>query len=131
MEKVVIILRGLQGSGKSTVAKLFNTKAICCADDYFVHDGEYKWYGAGLPHAHAWSMRKCRRFMKKQARCIIIDNTSVRERDLVPYNDLARQFGYIVHVLIVENRHGGVNSHGVSEEAIEKLRTRFMNNIKL
>jgi len=98
MEKVVIILRGLQGSGKSTVAKLFNTKAICCADDYFVHDGEYKWYGAGLPHAHAWSMRKCRRFMKKQARCIIIDNTSVRERDLVPYNDLARQFGYIVHV---------------------------------
>ena len=125
MEKVVIIVRGLQGSGKSTVGKLFNTKAICSADDYFMRGGTYRWYGAGLPAAHAWCIRKCRRFMKKQAPRIVIDNTAVKARDLVPYNDLARQFGYVVHTIIVENRHGGVNSHGVPEEAIERLKAKF------
>jgi len=125
MEKIVIIIRGLQGSGKSSVARLFGTKAICCADDYFMRSGEYKWYGAGLPSAHAWCIRKCRRFMKKQASRIVIDNTSVKARDLTPYNDLARQFGYVVHVIVVENRHGGVNSHGVPDEAIDRLRKKF------
>ena len=125
MEKIMIIIRGLQGSGKSTVAKLFGTKAICCADDYFMHYGKYKWYGAGLPHAHAWCIRKCRRFMKKQAPRVVIDNTSVRARDLKPYNDLARQFGYVVHTIVVENRHGGVNSHGVGDDVIEKLKAKF------
>jgi len=125
MEKVVIIIRGLQGSGKSTVAKLFDTKAICSADDYFVRGGVYEWYGMGLPKAHAWCIRKCRRFMKKQAPRIIIDNTAVKARDLRPYYDLAEDFGYVVHSIIVENRHGGINSHGVPEEAIERLRQKF------
>lgn len=129
MEKDLVILRGLSGSGKSTVRKLFETKAICSADDYFMRNGIYRWYGEGLHQAHNWCQRKCRRFMKKQARLIIIDNTSVRERDLVPYQDLARQFGYRVHSIIVENRHGGVNQHGVSEESLEKQISRF--NIKL
>ena len=125
MDKVLIIVRGLQGSGKSTVGKLFDTKAICSADDYFMRDGKYKWYGHMLPTAHAWCIRKCRRFMKKQAPRIVIDNTAVKARDLVPYNDLARQFGYMVHTIIVENRHGGVNSHDVPEEAIDRLREKF------
>lgn len=127
--KDLIILRGLSGSGKSTVGQLFGTKAICSADDYFMRNGIYCWYGEGLPYAHSWCQRKCRRFMKKQAKIIIIDNTSARERDLVPYQDLARQFGYRVHSIVVENRHGGVNKHDVPEENLEKQRNRF--NIKL
>ena len=129
MEKVLIIIRGLQGSGKSTVAELFGTKAICCADDYFMRGGKYQWYGHILPAAHAWCIKKCRRFMKKQACRIVIDNTNVKARDLVPYTDLARQFGYMVHTIIVENRHGGVNSHGVPQEALERLEAKF--DIKL
>lgn len=127
--KNLIIIRGLQGSGKSLIAQLFGSKAICSADDYFMRGGIYKWYGAGLQHAHAWCIRKCRRFMKIDAELIIIDNTSVRARDLKPYNDLSKQFGYMVHSIIVENRHGGVNTHNVTEEVLDKMRNRF--DIKL
>lgn len=121
----MIILRGLQGSGKSTHAKLYNTKAICSADDYFVRGGEYRWYGSGLFKAHKWCIRKCERHLKNGTPRIVIDNTNVRARDLRPYQDLAKEYGYDVHVVIVENRHGGVNSHDVSDEAIDKLRKRF------
>jgi len=129
MEKVLLNIRGVPGSGKSSVAQLFKTKAICCADDYFVHDGEYKWKSEDIGKAHEWCQRKCAKFMKKQIERIVVANTSTTERELKPYYDLARNFEYKIYSIIIENRHGGVNIHGVPEATLEKMRARF--NIKL
>jgi hypothetical protein len=38
---------------------------------------------------------------------------------------LAIKYGYYVTSIIVENRHGGVNEHGVPEDKIELMRNRF------
>jgi len=38
---------------------------------------------------------------------------------------MAEKYGYTVFSLIVENRHGGVNEHGVPEEALERMENRF------
>ena len=104
-------------------------KAICCADDYYVHGGEYKWNADDIRKAHEWCQRKCRRFMKVQVEHIIITNTSTTERELKPYYDLAKQFRYKIYSIVIENRHGGVNIHGVPEATLEKMRARF--NIEL
>jgi hypothetical protein len=45
------------------------------------------------------------------------------------YYDLAKKYGYRVHSLIVENRHDGVNEHGVPADKLEQMKNRF--NIKL
>jgi hypothetical protein len=42
-----------------------------------------------------------------------------------PYFDLAEKHGYKVYSLIVENRHGGVNEHGVPEDKLEIMKNRF------
>jgi hypothetical protein len=42
-----------------------------------------------------------------------------------PYCKLAEQYGYRVHSIVVENRHGGVNEHGVPEEKLEQMKNRF------
>jgi hypothetical protein len=42
-----------------------------------------------------------------------------------PYFDLAEKHGYRVYSLIVENRHGGVNEHGVPEDKLEIMKNRF------
>jgi predicted kinase len=124
MKKVLIIVRGIPGSGKTSFAS-FLGKAICCADDYYVHDGEYKWKAEDIGKAHGWSQRKCRRFMKAQVETVIIANTNTTEREMQPYMDLARQFGYMVYSIIVENRHGNESVHGVPEATLEKMRGRF------
>ena len=41
------------------------------------------------------------------------------------YYQIAEKFGYTVYSLIVENRHDGVNSHGVPDEVLTKMRNRF------
>lgn len=42
-----------------------------------------------------------------------------------PYYELAEKYGYVVFSLIVENRHGGVNEHGVPEDKLEQMKNRF------
>jgi predicted kinase len=130
MKKVLIIVRGLPNSGKSTFAKLLG-KAICTADDWYTRKGIYAWDYRYIGEAHEWCERKCRRFMQKGISPIIITNTNVTERIMRPYVDMAEDFSYITYFIVVENRHGNKNSHGVPEETIVKMKERLINNIKL
>lgn len=125
MENVLIILRGLPGAGKNSFAELLGTKAICCADDYVTRNGVYNWKPTTVGASHDWCQRKCRRFMKACTERIVIANTSTTEKEMKPYLDLAKEFGYRVFSVVVENRHGGINVHNVPEETLEKMRNRF------
>jgi hypothetical protein len=42
-----------------------------------------------------------------------------------PYFEMAKEFGYKTFSIVVENRHGGTNQHGVPDEALTKMRERF------
>ena len=60
---------------------------------------------------------------------IVVSNTFTQEWEIEPYFELAKEYGYKVFVVIVENRHNGVNAHNVPEDKIEQMKNRF--NIKL
>lgn len=100
-------------------------KAICTADDCITRNGVYLWKPETVAAAHNWCQRKCRRFMKAQIERIVIANTNTTEREMTPYLELARQFGYKVFSVIVENRHGNTNTHNVPVITLEKMAERF------
>ena len=56
---------------------------------------------------------------------IVVSNTFTQEWEMEPYYWLADQYGYRVSSIIVENRHQGVNEHGVPQETLIKMRERF------
>jgi hypothetical protein len=60
---------------------------------------------------------------------IVVSNTFTQEWEMEEYFKLAKEYGYKVFTLIVENRHGGVNEHGVPAEKLEQMKDRF--SIKL
>jgi hypothetical protein len=62
---------------------------------------------------------------------IVVSNTFTQEWELADYYKLAEQYGYKVFSLIVENRHGGKDVHGVPEEKLVQMETNLRNNIKL
>lgn len=121
--KELFLLRGLPGAGKSTLAKSLSGIHLE-ADQYFMEDGEYKFDASKLKEAHAKCQNAVRVWMGSQDR-IIVSNTFTQAWEMQPYYDLAEKYGYRVYSLVVENRHGGVNQHGVPEEKVEQMKNRF------
>jgi energy-coupling factor transporter ATP-binding protein EcfA2 len=121
--KELFLLRGLPGSGKSTLAKSLGGMHIE-ADQYFMDGDEYKFDPSKLKEAHAWCQNAVSVWMKSQDK-IIVSNTFTQEWEMQPYYDLAEEYGYRVYSLIVENRHGGVNDHGVPADKLVQMKNRF------
>jgi predicted kinase len=126
--KELFLLRGLPGAGKSTLAKSIDGRHAE-ADQYFMEDGEYKFDASKLKDAHLWCQSIVDSYMRNGFERVTVSNTFTQEWGMDYYFDLAKKYGYRVYSLIVENRHGGVNEHGVPTEKIEQMRNRF--NFKL
>jgi predicted kinase len=123
--KELYLLRGLPGSGKSTLAKSISDVHYE-ADMYFVNaDGEYVFNPALLKDAHNWCQTMTQIAMEYNTPKIVVSNTFTQEWEMEAYYKLAEDYGYVVFSLIVENRHGGINEHGVPEEALDRMRARF------
>lgn len=125
-----MICRGIPGSGKSTFAKTLGGQHYE-ADMYFINPttGEYKFDGSKIKNAHQWCQGFVKSDMILEYPKIVVSNTFTQEWEIEPYFELAKEYGYKVFVVIVENRHNGVNVHNVPEDKIEQMKNRF--NIKL
>lgn len=127
--KELFLIRGLPGSGKSTLAKSIGGIHIE-ADQYFMENGEYKFDGSKIKLAHNYCQSQTQAWMSTNGEQvnvdrIIVSNTFTQEWEMKPYYELAEKYGYKVFSLIVENRHGGVNEHGVPEDKLEQMKNRF------
>lgn len=131
--KILTLVRGLPGSGKSTFANwIWNEYAICEADKFFVDKaGNYNFNASKLREAHKWCRDKVETRMKDNELNpqyypkIVVSNTFTQEWEIEEYFKLAAEYGYKVFSIIVENRHGGENVHGVSADKVQVMRDRF------
>ena len=124
--KTLYIVRGVPGSGKSTFAQSLDCP-VFEADQYFIDSetGEYKFDGSKIKLAHNWCKLRVEQSMEDDFQKISVSNTFTQEWEMDAYYELAKQYGYRVFSLIVENRHGGVNEHGVPEDKLEIMKNRF------
>jgi len=122
--KELFLLRGLPGSGKSTLAESLGGSHME-ADKYFTYEGKYEFDVTKIKDAHDWCQNAVRVFMENKNKRVVVSNTFTQEWEMKPYFDLAEKHGYKVYSLIVENRHGGVNEHGVPEDKLEIMKKRF------
>jgi predicted kinase len=122
--KELFLLRGLPGAGKSSLAKSLGGSHME-ADKYFMDKGEYKFDPSKIRDAHEWCQNAVRVWMVNNTEKIVVSNTFTQEWEMEYYFELAKEHGYRVYSLIVENRHGGVNEHGVPEEKLVQMKNRF------
>jgi predicted kinase len=121
--KTLILVRGLPGAGKSTFAKTLGGIHIE-ADHYFMKDGEYKFDASKLKQAHEYCRTSTEGWMIEGYN-IVVSNTFTQEWEMDAYYELAGKYGYRVYSIIVENRHNGVNEHGVPSDKLEQMKNRF------
>jgi predicted kinase len=129
MEKILYIVRGIPGSGKSTFAKsLVGEKKHCHkeADMFFIgENGNYNFDVTKIKQAHKWCQDEIESLMRHNHTLLVVSNTFTQEWEMEPYFELAKKYGYKVFTVIVENRHGGTNEHNVPEDKIEQMKNRF------
>ncbi len=128
--RFVYILRGIPGSGKSTVAQQLARKTdepavIHSTDDLCMVDGEYQFDIELAGERHAQNLENFIGSLDKRVPCVIVDNTNVKVEQYAPYVESAQTAGYAV--VFVEVAHPDLdvavarNTHGVSEEIINKM----------
>jgi len=96
------------------------------ADMYFIdEEGNYNFDGSKIKDAHKWCQSFVETDMVLEYPKIVVSNTFTQEWEMEPYFKLAKEYGYTVFTILVENRHGGVNQHGVPEDKLQMMKERF------
>ncbi len=140
--KVLTILRGISGSGKTFLANKLDVDirwggvgpvVHCSADHYFLDENlNYKFNPTKLGEAHAYCRGRVSGAMSANAPAIIVDNTNTTSREWAPYLLLAKKFGYQVEFKEPDtpwkfdvDELTKRNTHGVPRETIEKMLKRW------
>jgi uridine kinase len=133
---LAIILRGKSGSGKSTLARnlaqLVHGAIVCEADEYFVNPTtkQYSFDAAQLGAAHHYCKLKFETALKNRAPLVICANTNTTSKEYKFYLDKAKEYGYTVNVLVVENVNDTQNIHGVPQEVLERQSQNLRQSIQ-
>lgn len=120
----LLLIRGLPGSGKTTLAKEYAAQgyAHCEADQYFDIDGTYVFDASKLSAAHADCLRRTIEALDAFD-SVVVSNTFTRQWEMEPYRLAAKRRGVLFRV--IEARGEWPNVHGVPDETIERMRARW------
>ncbi|KFQ21089.1 NEDD4-binding protein 2-like 2 [Mesitornis unicolor] len=135
-QKFLLILRGLPGSGKSTLSRILLGQSrdgiVFSTDDYFRQQDGYTYNAAQLGDAHDWNQKRAKQAMEQGKSPVIIDNTNTQAWEMKPYVEVALEKGYRVEFHEpdtwwkfdpeeLEKR----NKHGVTREKIALMLERY------
>lgn len=136
MEKKLILMRGLPGSGKSTKAKeLSEGGVVYSTDDFFMVGDQYKFDPNKLGKYHNDNLARTEAAMQQGITPVVVDNTNVAAYEMKRYVLLADKYGYKVEFARPETdwawdaeELAKRNTHGVPQEKIEQMLGRFDEN---
>ena len=131
---MLILLRGLPGAGKSSLASSFADAHVVSADSFFTSPaGEYNFNPSLLPQAHSWCQEQARSLLALGAN-VVVANTFSQRWEMEPYFKIAAGLG--VRVTVADLFDAGLDDeelaerglHGVSLETIAAMRSRWEHN---
>ncbi|NXG55742.1 N42L1 protein, partial [Hemiprocne comata] len=136
----LVLLRGLPGAGKSTLARQlkrdFPSAVVLSTDDFFIENGVYVFEPDFLEDAHKWNQKRARKAMKNGKSPVVIDNTNIHAWEMKPYVMMARENRYEVifqepetpwkfNVQELTRR----NIHHVPREKIQRMKEQYEHNV--
>jgi len=116
----LVIIRGLPGSGKSTMARVLAQVGYVHveADMYFMNDGRYEYDRSQIQMAHAWCRQRVREPLESGQR-VVVSNTFTRLQEMEPYLAMTSD------ARVIEAKGRWQNEHGVPEETLKLMAARW------
>lgn len=140
--KVMVLMRGVPGSGKTHLAEVVvkmvspNDRGhhIFSTDDYFVMlgRGSYAYDPSQLDKAHNWNQTRVSEALRRATNPVVVDNTHTQAWEMRPYVTMGVQHGYLIEVLepvtpwrTREAELARRNQHNVPREKIRQMLDRY------
>jgi predicted kinase len=134
--KMLILIRGLSGSGKTLLADSLTLnsdyeeiegRASISADDYFTDDdGNYSFNHEKLGEAHHWCVSEVQSMMDEGLNMIVVHNTFKQQWEAQKYFNLVEKNDYQVQVISLYD--GGMTDAQLAERNVHGLNERQINN---
>lgn len=123
---MLVIIRGLPGSGKTTIAKTqFPNFVNYEADMFFIDEsGNYNFDKTRLQDAHNWCIESARKALG-EGKDVVVSNTFTRLYEIQPYVNMAIEFNIPIQVICANGNYK--NAHNVPEEFISIMESRWQN----
>ncbi|NXS49032.1 N42L1 protein, partial [Balaeniceps rex] len=136
----LVLLRGLPGAGKSTLARQlkrdYPSAVVLSTDDFFIENGVYVFEPDFLEDAHKWNQKRAHQAMKNGKSPVIIDNTNIHAWEMKPYLMMARETRYEVvfqepatpwkfNVQELARR----NTHRVPQQTIQRMKEQYEHHV--
>ncbi len=117
------LIRGLPGSGKSTMARkiAIDTRALHVEADMWV-DYSKRYVPEAAKRADAICRSQARRALVFGG-SVVVSNTFTQKWEMQPYLDMAHQYGAQVEIITATGDYGSI--HDVPAEAIQRMRERW------
>jgi predicted kinase len=112
----LVLIRGLPGSGKTTLAKIFESNGYRHfeADQFFEVRGKYLYDPRKVKAAHVWCAKIAERAIGKGQQ-VVVSNTFIKIISMRLYLALAK------NPLIISATGTWQNVHGVTDQAVVKM----------
>lgn len=124
---LLFLVRGLPGSGKTTLARTLSPECAVAADDFMVdHGGNYAFDPGRLRHCHERCRSQVDQWMLARKLRIVVHNTFSQRWEAQPYLDLAEVRRYQVEIVECRGQFGSI--HGVPPKAIKRMRSRWQSS---
>ncbi|CAM3455642.1 AAA family ATPase [Parendozoicomonas haliclonae] len=115
----LVLIRGVPGSGKTTLAKSrFPDHILCEADQFFEAVNGYEYDRSRIAEAHEDCLRRTKEHLEA-GNDVVVANTFIRLWEMKAYKKL----GFPCRIIKADGNYP--NIHGVPDETVELMRRRF------
>lgn len=120
----ITFIRGIPGSGKSTMARKLDAKLVE-ADAFFINkDGDYEHDRSLIKDAHSWCQLEMKRLLNAGFD-VVVANTFIKRWELIGCIDVASSLGLDLELEVLEAKGEFENIHGVPASVVSRMKEQY------
>ena len=120
MSKTLYIIRGLPGSGKTTLARKMAPHTNVASDDFMIdEEGNYCFDMARLAETHKKCEQQVFMWMEQDQPVIAVHNVFSLMKFMEPYIELAYRYDYTIVILECQSNFN--SEHAVSDQVLRRM----------